>query len=123
MKHLWRRLIANWVQFWTVTANPVSGFLDLIVNLVYMSRLRLLETTGIVVLVNSRREALLLRLLRLVAAIPWCGVRLVQRPDDLDAFANNISGGNALLVATSQLFSKQHQAVVALRGQFTVVVI
>lgn len=122
MRHLWARLIAAWVRFWTETANSDAGFLELIVNLAYLRQVRPAPTAQIIVLVNSRREASLLRLLRLARVIPWCRVRVVHRAADLRDLADNHADGR-LLVATLQLFLKQHQAVAALRRQSSVVVI
>lgn len=123
MNDLKQRLVAAWVRGWMGVAAGDTGLLDLIVNLSCVEKVRSAGFSRIVVLVNGRREALLLRLLQLMAAIPRCSVRVVHRPDDLRGLAEQTADGKTLLLATLQLFLKHHQAVVALRRHASVVVI
>lgn len=101
----------------------VAGFLGLIVNLAYMGRLRSPGENRIVVLVDSQREAALLRLLYLTAMIPRCRVRVVQQTDELRAFSETSVGGEVLLVATSRLYSKHYQVMADFRRRLQLIVL
>ena len=74
-------------------------------------------------LVDSRREAALLRLLNLVAVIPRCMVCVIRRTDELHALAENDVGGEAPLVATSRLYSKYYQVMAGLRQRLRLIVL
>ncbi len=100
-----------------------AGLLGLIVNLECMGRLRLSGESRIIVLVDSQREAALLRLLNLAAMIPRCGVRVIRRVDELHEFAGNSPSEKMVMVATSRLYSKHYQVMVDLRRHLRLIVL
>lgn len=101
----------------------VAGFLGLIVNLECMGRLRLPGESRIIVLMDSQREAALLRLLNLAAMIPRCRVCVIRHADELHEFTGNSSSEKALLVATSRLYSKHYQVMAGLRRRLQWIVL
>ena len=118
--HEWKRLLA---QFRIEAAIRTAGFLGLIFNLAYMGRLRSLEETRVVVFVDSLPEIFLLRLLRLVAVIPWCRIYVIRGLDDFHVLAEKIPDDEALLAVTPHLYLEYYQAMVGLRRKLRVVVI
>lgn len=75
------------------------------------------------VLVDSQREAALLRFLSLTTMIPRCRVRVIRHTDELRAFAKNSPGESTLLVATARLYSKRYQAITGLRRRLRLIVL
>ena len=114
MRSLWKRLLARWSQFRIETVIFIIGLRSLIVNLAYLGRLRSADPLRIAVLVDSRREAMLLWLLRLFTVVPECTVHVIQRPPELDALAHALPADGTLLVATSRLYLKHYQRLVDL---------
>ena len=119
VKHLWRRLSSKWGQYQTETAIFVSGFLGLLVNLACVSRL---QVTGVIVLVDNRQEAAVLRFFRLVAMIPRCQVHVIQQSSELCKLVENIASGE-LLVATSRVCVKYYQVIAVLRRRVRLIVL
>ena len=115
MSNLYKRLLARWAQFRIEAAILIAGLRGVIVNLAYIGRLRAAHTPRIAVLVDSRREALLLRLLRLCAVVPKCTVHVIERPPELEALAKGLPIDGTLLVATPRLYLKHYQQMAELR--------
>lgn len=115
MSNLYKRLLARWAQFRIEAAILIAGLRGVIVNLAYIGRLRAAHTPRIAVLVDSRREALLLRLLRLCAVVPKCIVHVIERPSELQALAKGLPIDGTLLVATPRLYLKHYQQMAELR--------
>ena len=115
MSNFRKRAHARWAQVRIETAILIAGLRGVIVNLAYIGRLRATDTPRIAVLVDSQREAVVLKLLRLSTAVPWCTVHVIQRPLELDAFAQTVTADGALLVVTSRLYLKHYQQMADLR--------
>jgi len=101
----------------------VAGFLGLIVNLRYMGRFLPSGDNQIIVLVDSPREAAILRLLRLAGMIPRLQVSVIRQSNELQAFAENSATREVLSVATSQLYSKHYQVMTGLRRRLRLIVL
>jgi hypothetical protein len=106
-----KRLLAKWAQYRIETAMLAAGFLGLIVNLTYMQRFLPTAQHRIIVLVDSRREAILLRFLHLTAVIPRFGVRVIKNGNEFRALAENSSTGGTLLAATARLYAKHYTSM------------
>lgn len=123
MRSLRKRLRAKWAQHRTETAILAASFLGLVVNLACMGRLLSPGENPVIVLVDSQREAALLRFLNLTTMIPRCRVRVIRHTDELRAFAKISPGKGTLLVATARLYSKHYQGITGLRRRLQLIVL
>lgn len=120
---LWKRISTRWFQFRDEASGLVTEFQLLIVNLANIGQLKSPEKSRIVVIVDSRREAMILWLLWVVRVLPRYNVRVICRADQLSQYAEADFGGELLLVATSRTFTKHYQLLAALRRQQRLIVL
>ena len=80
------------------------------------------QVTGVIVLVDSRQEAAVLRFFRLVAMIPRCQVHVIRQSSELCKLVENIASGE-LLVATSRVCVKYYQVIAVLRRRVRLIVL
>ena len=120
---LWKRIATRWSQFRDEVEGLVRGFQLLIVNLALMGKLRPVGVDPITVIVDSWREATILRLLWIARVLPRYRVLVVRRASDLSLSTASNFGGESLLIATSRAFTKHYQLLANLRHQRRLVVL
>lgn len=119
---LGKRLSMRWAQFRNEASGLIEGFQLLAVNLAYI-QLRAPEKKRIVVIVDSRREAVLLWLLWIGQVLPRYTVWVIHRTSHLSPYVKADFGGESLLIATSRAFTKHYQLLADLRRQRRLVVL
>jgi hypothetical protein len=112
----------RWAQFRNEASGLIEGFQLLAVNLAYI-QLRAPEKKRIVVIVDSRREAVLLWLLWIGQVLPRYTVWVIHRTSHLSPYVKADFGGESLLIATSRAFTKHYQLLADLRRQRRLVVL
>jgi ABC-type taurine transport system substrate-binding protein len=101
----------------------ISGFQLLIVNLAIIGKLRPVGLAPITVIVDSWREATLLKLLWIMHLLPRHKILVVRRASDLNVSMRSDLGAESLLIATSRAFTKHYQLLADLRHQRRLVVL
>jgi hypothetical protein len=99
-----------------------AAFRSLAVNLEYMERLGLRSSSRVVV-VDSWREATLLRVLGSVHLIRRCTVHVVTRAERLAAVAADAASAGRPVILTMRVCSRHYQTVAELRRRATILVI
>lgn len=120
---LWNRITTRWSQFRDEVAGLIRGFQLLIVNLALIGKLRPVGLDPITVIVDSWREATILRLLWITQLLPRHKILVVRRACDLDLSMQSNFGSESLLIATSRAFTKHYQLLADLRRQRRLVVL
>lgn len=95
---------------------------SLAVNLEYMDRLGVSAPDRIVV-VDSWREAILLRTLGRIGVVRRCTVSVVTRAEQLVAIADTSHRSGRPVVLTLRVCSRHYQTVAALRRRASIVVL
>lgn len=95
---------------------------SLLVNLDYIHRTGRSATRRLVI-VDSWREALLLRVLVLLRIARRCAVKVVTRPEQLTRVAEQSKDAGFLVILTLRVCSRHYQTVAALRRRTTILVI
>lgn len=121
--YYWKRILRRWLQFRSEASGLVTGFQLLIVNLVYISRLRSPEENRLVVIVDSWREAVLLWLLWACKVLPRYNVWVIRRAGHLDSYVKTDFDGELLMIATSKVFTKHYQLLAELRRQQRLIIL
>lgn len=120
---LWKRISTRWFQFRDEVVGLIRGFQLLIVNLALIGKLRPVGLEPITVIVDSWREATILRLLWITQLLPRHKILVVRRARDLDLSTRSNFGGESLLIVTSRAFTKHYQLLASLRHQRRLVVL
>lgn len=120
---LWNRIATRWSQFRNEVVGLIRGFQLLIVNLALIGKLRPVGLDPITVIVDSWREATILRLLWSTQLLPRHKILVVRRTSDLDLSTQSNFGSESLLIVTSRAFTKHYQLLADLRHQRRLVVL
>lgn len=120
---LWRRITARWFQFRDEVVGLIRGFQLLIVNLALIGKLRPVGLDPITVVVDSWREATILKLLWITQLLPRHKILVVRRACDLHMPMQSDFGGESLLIVTSRAFTKYYPLLARLRHQRRLVVL
>ena len=120
---LWKRIATRWFQFRGEVVGLIWGFQQLIVNLYLIGKLRPAGVNPIIVIVDSWREATLLRLLWIIQLLPRHKILVVHRACDLNSSMQSNFGNESLLIVTSRVFTKHYQLLADLRNQRRMVVL
>lgn len=120
---LWNRIATRWSQFRDEVVGLIRGFQLLIVNLALIGKLRPVGLDPITVIVDSWREATILRLLWITQLLPRHRILVVRRTSDLDLSTQSNFGSESLLIVTSRAFTKHYQLLADLRHQRRLVVL
>jgi len=123
MKRLLNRFATRWSQFRDEVVGLIRGFQLLIVNLALIGNLRPAGLEPITVIVDSLREAAILRLLWIVRLLPCHKILVVRRTCDLSLSMQSDFGSESLLIVTSRAFSKHYPLLAELRHQRRLVVL
>lgn len=118
-----KRIATRWSQFRDEVVGLIRGFQLLIVNLALIGKLRSVGLDPITVIVDSWREATILRLLWITQLLPRHKILVVRRACDLDFSAQSNFGSESLLIVTSRVFTKHYQLLADLRHQRRLVVL
>ena len=118
-----KRIATRWLQFRDEVAGLIRGFQLLIVNLALIGKLRPVGQDPITVIVDSWREATILRLLWITQLLPRHKILVVRRTCDLNLSAQSNFGSESLLIVTSRAFAKNYQLLAGLRHQQRLVVL
>lgn len=119
---LTNRIAFRWHQFRDETQGLVEGFQSLLVNLVCL-KLKFPEKQSVIVILDSRREAVMLWLLWLCNILPRYEVWVIRRAGDLELRLQRDFGGELLLVASARVFCKHYGLLVELRRQRRLIVL
>jgi len=120
---LWKRIAMRWFQFRDEVGGLIRGFQVLIVNLALIGKLRPVGLEPITVIVDSWREATILRLLWITQLLPRHKILVVRRACDLHLPIQSNFGGESLLIVTSRAFTKHYHLLASLRHQRRLVVL
>lgn len=120
--NLWERFSRRWQQFRDDVSGLIAGLQLLVVNLAYI-QLRLPGKNRMVIIVDSWREAMILRLLWIARLLPRYKIWVIRRAVHLDFYAEADFGGELLLITTSRAFTKHYQLLADLRRQRRLVVL
>ena len=123
MSRLGQRLRTRWEQFTIETALLICGVQGLVANLACVRTLGLQNPLRLEVVVDSLREAMTLRLLRLAGVIPACAIHTVDGPGELRGLVQGRTPDSALLVVTPHLYSRHYQVLAAARRKLQLVVL
>lgn len=118
-----KRISRRWIQFCAEVTDLISGFQILLVNLDLIGRLRPALPKSITVIVDSRREATILRLLSILRLLPRHNILVVLGAHDLDLLMRLNCGIESLLIVTSRVFIKHYQLLARLRTQRRLLVV
>jgi hypothetical protein len=120
---LWKRIATRWFQFRDEVVGLIWGFQILIVNLSLIGKLRPAGVNPITVIVDSWREATILRLLCFTQLLPRHKILVVLRSRDLNLSMQSNFGNDTLLIVTSRAFTKHYQLLADLRHQRRMIVL
>lgn len=118
-----KRIATRWLQFRDEVVGLIRGFQLLIVNLALIGKLRPVGLDPITVIVDSWREATILRLLWITQLLPRHKILVVRRACDLNLSTQSNFGSESLLIVTSRAFTKHYQLLADLRHQRRLVVL
>lgn len=118
-----KRIATRWFQFRDEVVGLIRGFQLLIVNLALIGKLRPDGLEPITVIVDSWREATILRLLWITQLLPRHKILVVRRACDLNLPTQSNFGGESLLIVTSRAFTKNYPLLASLRHQQRLVVL
>lgn len=118
-----KRIATRWLQFRDDVVGLIRGFQLLIVNLALIGKLRPAGLDPITVIVDSWREATILRLLWITQLLPRHKILVVRRACDLHLPMQSDFRGESLLIVTSRAFTKHYQLLASLRHQRRLVVL
>lgn len=119
---LTNRFLARFRQYRIESGLLASAMCSLAVNLEYMDRLGVSAPDRIVV-VDSWREAILLRTLGRIGVVRRCTVSVVTRAEQLVAIADTSHRSGRPVVLTLRVCSRHYQTVAALRRRASIVVL
>ena len=114
---LWKLIPTRWFQFRDEVVGIIRGFQLLIVNLALIGKLRPVGSEPITVIVDSWREATILRLLWVTQLLPRHKILVVRHACDLHMLMQSNFGGESLLIVTSRAYIKYYQFLASLRHQ------
>lgn len=123
MINLWKRIASRGFQFRGEVVGLIRGFQLLIVNLSLLEKLRPAGANPSTVIVDSWREAIILRLLWITQLLPRHKILVVRRNCDLKLSMHSNVGKETLLIVTSRAFIKHYQLLVDLRNKGRLVVL
>lgn len=118
-----KRIATRWSQFRDEVVGLIRGFQLLIVSLALIGKLRPVGSDPITVIVDSWREATILRLLRIIQLLPRHKILVVRRACDLNLSMQSNFGNKSLLIVTTRAFTKHYQLLADLRHQRRLVVL
>ena len=121
--HLWKRIATRWFQFRGEVVGLIRGLQLLIVNLALIGKIRPIGSDPITVIVDSWREATVLRLLWITQLLPKHKILVMRRACDLHMAMQSNFGGESILIVTSRAFTKHYQLMSSLRHQRRLVVL
>lgn len=116
------RLQGRLRQYRIESAMLAAAFRSLAVNLEYMERLGLRAASRVVV-VDSWREATLLRVLGSLHLVRRCTVHVVTRAEKLAEVATAEARAGRPIILTMRVCSRHYQTVAELRRRATILVI
>jgi hypothetical protein len=119
----WKRIATRWSQFRDEVAILIRGGQLLIVNLALIGKLRPVGLDPITVIVDSWREASILRFLWIMQLLPRHKILVVRRAGDLYLSTQSNFGSESLLIVTSRAFTKHYQSLAHLRQKRRLVVL
>ena len=120
---LWKRIATRWFQFRGEVLGLIMGLQILIVNLSLLGKIRSAGDYPITVIVDSWREATILRLLWIIQLLPLHKILVARFNSDLNLLMQSNFGNEALLIVTSRAFIKHYQLLADLRHQRLLVVL
>ena len=116
------RFLARFRQYRIESGQLAAAMRSLAVNLEYMDRLGV-STRDRIVVVDSWREAILLRALGRIGVMRRCTASVVTRAEQLVAIADASHRSGRPVVLTLRVCSRHYQTVAALRRRVSIVVL
>ena len=120
---LWTRMATRWFQFRGEVVGLIRGVQQLIVNLSLIGKLRPAGVNPITVIVDSWREATILRLLWIMQLLPRHKILVVRRACDLNSSMQSHFENESPLIVTSRVFTQHYQLLADWRHQRRLVVL
>ena len=121
--NLQKRVVCRWRQFHIEVVDLVSGIHLLIVNLWFLGKARADRANITCVIVDSWREAIVLRFLCFIRLLPRCKVVIASYPFDLTLAMPSDIYNQSLVIATSKAFIKNYQSLSNMRNRRKLIVL
>lgn len=119
----WNRIATRWFQFRYEVVGLIRGFQTLVVNLALIGKIKAIRLDPIIVIVDSWREATILRLFWVAQLFPRHKILVVRRACDLQMHIQSNFEGVSLVIVTSRAFTRHYQLLVSLRHHRRLVVL
>jgi len=113
----------KWIQFRIESALRAGETQSLIVNLALIRRLQSAQAAGLVVFVETLRDALLIRFLGLCSLIPRAQVVVVREVSEALEIVQDQAEKRRVSVMASRLFLKYYQHLVEARRSGSLVIV
>ncbi len=116
------RISDRWAQFLTETRIKSASLQSLLLNLAFL-RQDLRADLQFVLLVDSWREAILLRTFSAIRVLPRLRIRVIRRTEDVPLAMAEPRSANTLVIVTSHLYARYHHLMAASRKRLDFVVV